>query len=79
MDFVIAAAVSIFVWACIYPNRRHYHEALRTFLKDTLGLPGSARGVEFIQEVQDHGYGWVTFFKAPGDFKIQLYQAKYSK
>lgn len=37
------------------------------------------RGVEFTQEAEDHGYGLVTFFNAPGDFKIQLYQPKYSK
>lgn len=37
------------------------------------------RGVEFTQEIEDHGYGLVTFFKAPGDFAIQLYQPKYSK
>jgi len=37
------------------------------------------RGVEFTQEVEDHGYGFVTFFKVPGDFKVQLYQAKYAK
>lgn len=38
-----------------------------------------ARGVEFTQEVEDHGYGLVTFFKVPGDFKVQLYQPRYSK
>ncbi|MBK8270359.1 MAG: VOC family protein [Planctomycetes bacterium] len=38
-----------------------------------------AKGVEFTQDVQDQGYGLVTFFKAPGDFTIQLYQPKYSK
>jgi hypothetical protein len=38
-----------------------------------------ARGVEFTQEVEDHGYGLVTFFKVPGDFKVQLYQPKYAK
>jgi hypothetical protein len=38
-----------------------------------------SRGVEFIQEVEDHGYGLVTCFKAPGDFVIQLYQPKYRK
>ena len=38
-----------------------------------------ARGVEVAQEVEDHGYGLVTFFKVPGDFKIQLYQPKYQK
>lgn len=102
-------------------------EALRTFLKDKLGLAGSdvgggwlifdapeadlgvhpteggkprsgtadisfycddiartvaelkARGVEFTEEVQDHGYGLVTFFRVPGDFTVQLYQPKYAK
>lgn len=38
-----------------------------------------SRGVEFTQDVEDHGYGFVTHFKAPGDFKVQLYQPKYSK
>ena len=36
-----------------------------------------ANGVEFIGEIEDHGYGLVIHFMAPGDFKIQLYQAKY--
>lgn len=38
-----------------------------------------ARGVEFTQEAEDHGYGLVTFFKVPGEFKVQLYQPKYAK
>jgi catechol 2,3-dioxygenase-like lactoylglutathione lyase family enzyme len=38
-----------------------------------------ARGVEFTRDVEDHGYGLVTFFKVPGDFEVQLYQPKYSK
>lgn len=38
-----------------------------------------ARGVEFTQEVENRGYGLVTFFKAPGDFKVQLYQPRYNK
>ena len=37
------------------------------------------RGVEFTHEVEDRGYGLVTFFKVPGDFTIQLYQPKYAK
>ena len=37
------------------------------------------RGVEFTEPVEDHGYGFVTFFKVPGDFAVQLYQPKYSK
>jgi catechol 2,3-dioxygenase-like lactoylglutathione lyase family enzyme len=38
-----------------------------------------ARGVEFTQEVEDHGYGLVTHFKVPGGFAVQLYQPKYEK
>ena len=38
-----------------------------------------SRGVEFTQEVEDHGYGLVTHFKVPGDFVVQLYQPKYGK
>lgn len=37
------------------------------------------RGVEFTQEVKNHGYGLVTYFKAPGSFKVQLYQPRYVK
>ena len=39
----------------------------------------TARGVEFTDPIADHGYGLVTFFKAPGNFKIQLYQPQYMK
>ena len=38
-----------------------------------------AKGVEFTQEVEDHGYGLVTHFKVPGDFQVQLYQPRYGK
>jgi len=38
-----------------------------------------SRGVEFIDEVADHGYGLVTHFKVPGDFAAQLYQPLYKK
>lgn len=38
-----------------------------------------SRGVEFKGNIEDHGYGFVTHFKAPGDFYIQLYQPKYGK
>ena len=37
------------------------------------------RGVEFTQDVEDHGYGLVTHFRAPGGFAVQLYQPKYQK
>ncbi len=38
-----------------------------------------SRGVEFTQTIEDHGYGLVAHFKAPGNFVIQLYQPKYRK
>jgi catechol 2,3-dioxygenase-like lactoylglutathione lyase family enzyme len=38
-----------------------------------------AKGVEFVDEVADHGYGFVTHFKVPGGFSVQLYQPKYDK
>jgi len=37
------------------------------------------RGVEFIGDVTDAGYGLVTHFKMPGDFAVQLYEPKYNK
>lgn len=38
-----------------------------------------SRGVEFTQDPEDHGYGFVTYFRVPGGFQVQLYQPKYSK
>jgi catechol 2,3-dioxygenase-like lactoylglutathione lyase family enzyme len=38
-----------------------------------------ARGVEFTQAVEDHGYGLVTYFKMPGGVRVQLYEPKYTK
>lgn len=38
-----------------------------------------AKGVEFTAPVEDHGFGLVTFLKAPGDLVLQLYQPHYSK
>jgi catechol 2,3-dioxygenase-like lactoylglutathione lyase family enzyme len=38
-----------------------------------------AKGVEFTQAVEDHGYGLVTFFKVPGGFQVQLYEPRYAK
>jgi catechol 2,3-dioxygenase-like lactoylglutathione lyase family enzyme len=37
------------------------------------------RGVEFVGGIENRGFGLVTFLKAPGDFRIQLYQPLYSK
>ncbi|NND32629.1 MAG: hypothetical protein HKN76_08570 [Saprospiraceae bacterium] len=36
-----------------------------------------AKGVEFVSEIADQGYGWVTYFKMPGEVVVQLYEAKY--
>lgn len=38
-----------------------------------------ARGVQFTQEVADHGYGYVTYFTIPGGLEVQLYEPKYQK
>jgi catechol 2,3-dioxygenase-like lactoylglutathione lyase family enzyme len=38
-----------------------------------------ARGVEFTKKVEDHGYGLVTYFTAPGGIKVQLYEPRYVK
>ena len=38
-----------------------------------------SKGVDFKGEIEDHGYGLVTYLKAPGNFYIQLYQPKYGK
>jgi predicted enzyme related to lactoylglutathione lyase len=37
------------------------------------------RGVEFTQEPQDRGFGFVTHLTAPGGIKVMLYQPKYGK
>ncbi len=37
------------------------------------------KGVEFVGDVADHGYGLVTHFKMPGDMEVQLYQPLYKK
>jgi catechol 2,3-dioxygenase-like lactoylglutathione lyase family enzyme len=37
------------------------------------------KGVEFKGPVEDRGFGWITYFKVPGDFYIMLYQPKYRK
>jgi len=36
------------------------------------------RGVEFEDEIADHGYGLVTHFRMPGGVTAQLYQPRYS-
>jgi len=38
-----------------------------------------SKGVEFAIEIEDHGFGLVTFFKMPGDVTVPLYQPHYQK
>jgi hypothetical protein len=38
-----------------------------------------ARGVTFTGPVEDHGYGLVTYFEAPGGVTVQLYEPRYVK
>ena len=37
------------------------------------------RGVEFVDEVTDAGYGLITHFRMPGEVVVQLYQPLYRK
>ena len=37
------------------------------------------RGVEFVEEIEDVGFGLATHFLMPGNLKVQLYQPKYAK
>jgi predicted enzyme related to lactoylglutathione lyase len=38
-----------------------------------------SRGAKFTRGVEDHGYGFVTYFTAPGGITIQLYEPRYRK
>lgn len=38
-----------------------------------------AEGVRFTKEIEDHGYGLVTYFELPGVGPVQLYQPRYEK
>jgi hypothetical protein len=38
-----------------------------------------SRGVTFTTDIEDHGYGLVTHFSAPGGVKVQLYEPRYQK
>jgi catechol 2,3-dioxygenase-like lactoylglutathione lyase family enzyme len=38
-----------------------------------------SRGVEFVDGIEDQGFGLVTHFKMPGDILVQLYQPRYEK
>jgi hypothetical protein len=38
-----------------------------------------ARGVEFKGEIENRGYGMVTYFTMPGGVEVQLYEPRYRK
>jgi predicted enzyme related to lactoylglutathione lyase len=38
-----------------------------------------SRGVQFIDDITDAGYGMITHFMMPGEVKVQLYQPRYAK
>ncbi len=56
------------------PNISFYCDDIQQTVKELKG-----KGVKFQGEIEDHGYGFVTFLQAPGDFYIQLYEPKYGK
>lgn len=56
------------------PDISFYCDSIEETVKEL-----KAKGVKFKGEIEDHGYGLVTHFHAPGDFWIQLYQPKYPK
>lgn len=37
------------------------------------------KGVEFVTEIKDEGFGFTTSFLMPGDLRVMLYQPKYDK
>lgn len=37
----------------------------------------AARGVEFVDDIADAGYGLATHFRVPGGFTLELYQPHY--
>ncbi|HKE16296.1 MAG TPA: VOC family protein [Kofleriaceae bacterium] len=38
-----------------------------------------ARGATFDGDIEDHGYGLVTYFTMPGNVRVQLYEPRYEK
>jgi catechol 2,3-dioxygenase-like lactoylglutathione lyase family enzyme len=64
-----------------HPNSRAGTHAISFYCDDIAHTVADlrAKGIEFIDEPQDQGYGIVTQFKAPGDVVVQLYQPHYKK
>ncbi len=55
-------------------NISFYCDDIQKTVKELKG-----RGVKFVDEVADHGYGLVTHFKMPGQVEVQLFQPRYRK
>lgn len=60
------------------PNGTHdisfYCDDIETTVAELKG-----RGVEFVKEIENYGYGLVTAFRMPGDLIVDLYQPLYTK
>lgn len=63
-----------------HPSDKKFHE-ISFYCEDIEGTVAdlTKKGVEFTQEIEDHGYGFVTYFTMPDGTKVQLYEAKYEK
>ena len=64
-----------------HPSPPANTHAISFFCTDLAATVADLRscGVEFTAPIEDHGFGLVTFLKAPGDLTIQLYQPHYTK
>lgn len=38
-----------------------------------------SRGVEFVRDVEDEGFGFVAYIAVPGGITVQLYEPKYDR
>lgn len=60
------------------PSGTHYISFYCDDIRSTVDQL-KARGVEFIDEITDKGYGLSVHFQMPGDLEVELYQPLYSK
>jgi catechol 2,3-dioxygenase-like lactoylglutathione lyase family enzyme len=60
------------------PSGTHYISFYTDDVEKTMRELKS-RGVEFVDEIRDVGYGLAIHFKMPGDFVVELYQPAYER
>lgn len=60
------------------PSGTHYISFYCDDVKATVSEL-EARGVEFVDEISDKGYGLAVHFRMPGDFVVELYEPRYSR